>query len=140
MALHRTGRGAALLVLIALALASCGSPGALDDAAQDQIDEARSEAQAATEVAAALTTRLSRLENRLAAASEDRAEVAKQLDKISSRLEYSIAHFTKQVKALRSGSSEARANAEAALAEALQAARDLAVLERRFDYHLKQGG
>lgn len=132
---RRAGWGAAILVLV-IALAACGSTEPLDDAAQERIDAAESQAADAVAAVDSLTERLAEMEDELGGLTLERKQLAKQLDRISSRLDVQIAELKDQLRAARSSSSE---EAASALAAAQQAARNLAVLERRFDYHLKNG-
>ena len=133
---QRARRGAALLVL-AIALAACGSGEPLDNAAQDRIDAAEAQAADALEAVDSLTERLTEMEDELGDAALDRKQLDKQLDKLSKSLDAEIAALKEQLKDAKASNAEAAA---AALAAAQQAARNLSVLERRFDYHLKNGG
>lgn len=132
---RRAGWGAAILVLV-IALAACGSAESLDDAARERIDAAESQAADAVAAVDSLTERVSEMEDELGGLTLERKQLAKQLDRISSRLDVQIAELKDQLRAAKSSSSE---EAASALAAAQQAARNLAVLERRFDYHLKNG-
>jgi septal ring factor EnvC (AmiA/AmiB activator) len=132
---QRARRGAAVLVL-AIALAACGSAEPLDEAAQERIDAA--EAQAADALAAvdSLTERLTEMEDELGDVALDRKQVDKRLDKLSASLDAQIAALKEQLKNAKASNADAAASA---LAAAQQAARDLSVLEKRFNYHLKNG-
>lgn len=137
---HRAGRGAAALALVALALASCGGAETLGDAAQEQIDEAGSQATEALATVDSLTERVSVLEDELAGVTLERKRLSKRLDEMASALALQVERLEKKLAAANGSASAAAASAESALAAAREAARNLTVLEQRFDYHLKNGG
>lgn len=137
---HRAGRGAAALVLVALALASCGGAEPLGDAAQEQIDDAGSQATEALAAVDSLTERLSVLEDELAGVTLERKRLSEQLDEMASTLALQLKRLEKKLAAAKGSAAAAAASADSALAAAQEAARNLTVLERRFDYHLKNGG
>jgi uncharacterized protein (DUF3084 family) len=125
-------RRAWAVAVIAVVLAGCGGSNALDPAARRGL----ADAQAAADRAFA---RLSRLEHRVGALAgrvRERDARAESLAAKSDDLERSLERLGKAVDRLRSQSDGARERARAALATAESAARDLAVLTRRFDYHL----
>jgi methyl-accepting chemotaxis protein len=81
-----------------------------------------------------LEVRLEGLEDDLDAAGK----VGERVDKVSERLWASLGKLRKSLEEVRSGAGEAAANADAALVRAEQAARDLALLGNRYDYHLRR--
>jgi hypothetical protein len=125
---------AALVLGAALALASCGSgepPGATDD-------QARSLAADAAKAVDELTEETERLSGRIAELEDVKAISADRLDAVTERLWGSLSNLRSSLADLRGESDDALAQANQALAEAQQAVRDLAVLDSRLDYHLRQ--
>jgi TolA-binding protein len=127
--------GAALVLAVALLGAGCGSssPPATDDQARNLASDA---AQALTQLedqTKALADRVDELES-----SRDRGSA--DLDAVTERLWSSLAKLRASLSDLEGLTDDAAANASAALAEAQAAANDLAVLDSRLDYHLRQHG
>ena len=125
---------AAALVLAAGTFAGCARAPSLDPAAKERLDDAR---EAAAEAAAAVDD----LEDRIAALEDDlddAAGVKERVDRVAERLWGSLGKLRKSLDDVRSGASDAAATADAALSRAEQAARDLAVLGNRYDYHLRR--
>jgi uncharacterized protein YicC (UPF0701 family) len=126
----------ARVVIVAVAVAgllsACGEAG----------DDARVAADRALEQVDALEARVSDLEGALEAATEglDRARafegrISKGLDALGDRLERSMARIKENLSDVRTSASE---EAASALAQAQQVARDLEILEQRYDYHLRR--
>lgn len=131
-------RKAAAVVLAAGTFAGCARAQALDPAAQDRLDAARSDATEAMDAVEDLETRLEGLQDDLDEAAEASEEASEKVDKASERLWASLAKLRKTLEDARAGASDAAANADAALVRAEQAARDLAVLGSRYDSHLRR--
>ncbi len=125
---------AAALVLAAGTFAGCARAEALDPAAKERLDDARAAADEALEAVSVVEARIAGLEDDL----DDAARVSDRVDRVSERLWASLARLGKSLDDLRAGAGAAAASADAALARAEQAARDLAVLDNRYDYHLRR--
>ena len=125
---------AALVLLIALVCGAC--------AQADAPGEATSETAAAME---ALDERVATLETDLAAAQDDieagdeaGSRLATRIDHLADKLDRSLERLRDALDSVRSGSAEARDQAASALATAQSVASDLAVLEQRYEYHLRR--
>ena len=91
-------------------------------------------AEAAVDELSADVAVLTRRLNEAIAAND---KLAGRLDRVSETLWASIRRLRGELAAARSGSKEALAGVEGAVAEARSAARQLSVLEDRFEYHLR---
>ena len=121
------------VVAVAGVLSACGRA----------TDEARAAATRALDELSTLKERVTELE---AALEETAAEVhvarrietrfAKDLDALSARLDRSLDAIRSNLSEVRNSSSE---GVSTAVAGAQGVARDLEVLEERFNYHLRQG-
>lgn len=129
-----TMRRAAALVLAAGSLAGCARAQALDPAAKERLDDARATADEALDAVAGLEARLEIAEADL----EQAGRVSKRVDEVSERLWASLAKLRRSLDEVRAEAGDAGADADAALGRAEQAARDLALLENRYDYHLRR--
>ncbi len=130
------------LGLVALVLAAaCGGPEELGAAARDRLDaatgvaeDARAEARAAADRVADLSESFEELQ-----ADVDRGrKIAARVAELRERLQASIRDLRSGLADVRSTAGAGAASAEDALARASQVARDLAVLEERYDYHLRR--
>jgi chromosome segregation ATPase len=124
----------AAAVAVAGLLTACG---------REATDEARAAAARALDELSIVKERVSELEVALqeTAAEVDDARGAetrfsKDLDALSARLDRSLEKIKSGLSEVRSSSSE---GVSAAIAEVGGVARDLEVLEERFNYHLRQG-
>jgi hypothetical protein len=129
-----TMRRAAALVLAAGAFAGCARAQAHDPAEKERLDDARSTPAEAMDAVDDLEARVEELEGDLAAADR----VSERVDRVSERLWASLAKLRKSLDEARGAAGDAAANADAALGSAQQAARDLALLGNRYDYHLRR--
>ena len=126
-------RLAAVAVAVAGLLSACGRG----------TDEARAAAARALDELSSLKERVSELEVALEQTSSDldrargaETRFSKDLDAISARLDRSLEGIKSNLSEVRTSASE---GVSAAVAEARGLARDLEVLEERFNYHLRQG-
>jgi chromosome segregation ATPase len=134
------------LAPVALLLAvACGGPDDLAASARDEIEaaadaaaEAKKEASAASDRAEQLEMRLDDLSSQLDRASRARAKMVERLGALRERLWGSINSVRAGLGESRSASAAAAADAAEALSRAGKVARDLAVLEGRYDYHLRR--
>jgi chromosome segregation ATPase len=130
-------RAMALLVVVALTLGACAEGGG-DAAAQDAT--ARREARAATEATEALEERVAELEADLSETlgEGDLKDLKSSLRSLRQNLRGAIAGLRASLHDLKGEVSSASSSAASALSKAEGAARDLAVLEDRFNFHLKK--
>jgi hypothetical protein len=129
----------AVVVVVAL-LAAGGAWAWARAGAADGLGAAReaSARAAAAEVAAAeVSEDLAALERRLGAATEGNERLANRMERATEALWSSLRNLRGELAAARAGSKEALAGVGAAAAEAHAAAKQLSVLEDRFEYHLR---
>ena len=137
----KTSRGrAGALTLAALALISCGPAGSLDRSAERRLEGARATASEALERVDDLEARLAGLEGDLRASRREKRGSERALQRRSARLRDMVDGLRDSLRELREASGSIEENVAAALSVANSAARDLSVLTRRFDYHLRSGG
>jgi septal ring factor EnvC (AmiA/AmiB activator) len=132
-----------LVIVAALAgvLTACGSaPPETDARAASGLENARDTAQAASEDVADLTVRVVRLERRLLRAQSAHRKLKHVLARHEKSLAKSVSKLEATAKRLAKSSSAAAARADEAARVAAAAARDVTVLTRRFDYHLRHSG
>jgi hypothetical protein len=125
-----------------LSLAACGgvTPFSGDDEGPDPAEVAADDARAALEYAEDVGRELVELKGAFTA-SERRAErLARTSARRAERMDRALARLRDALDRLRQEATGAGGQAREALAAASGAARDLAVLTRRFDYHLRSGG
>lgn len=131
-------RALALVLFTAMAFAACG-----DEASgptQRDLDEARAAAAEATEAVERLEARVESLEDDLATAEEASSGLGKRLRAATKSLRASLGDIRASLGDVRSSASEAVADADAALGQVGVVARDLTVLEDRFNFHLRSHG
>jgi ABC-type transporter Mla subunit MlaD len=128
------------LIVAALLLSSCGVAGGVDEATKQGLEGARAEARRALARAGRLEDRLQGLAHDLKAARGDLAALQRRVGRRQERLDGAVSQLRSALRDLRQTSSEAVEGAAEALAAAGRATRDLSVLTRRFDYHLKSHG
>jgi predicted nucleic acid-binding Zn-ribbon protein len=140
-------KAAALAILVIVALAALGVTAWGSSRGSDVAAEAAqaAEAQADRLDAAlaeieALQERTRELETELAGIEESSGRAGSQLDRVSGRLWGSLDKLRRSVADAKSANSSAASDAASALANAGAALRDLAILENRFEYHLRQHG
>ena len=126
-------RLAAVVLLSSLTVAACGS-------GEADLEDARAEAQEALDGVDGLRARIDDLESELAEARSDGRKVSRRLDRFGERLEQSVARLDASLAELEDSVTSAGGNAQDALGAAGEAARDIAVLSKRLDYHLRKGG
>ena len=126
-------RGVAALCVVLLALAGCGS----EDRPATADDEAREQAAAAHAAVESLETRTQELEDRIAEVEDAGSRLEARLEKVSERLWKSLGKARSSVDEVRESSGSALSQVSSALAEARAAARELTILQNRFDYHLR---
>lgn len=134
---HVKRLAATLACVAALGSVSCGDgserpDGAVASASQEALDDALGSIEA-------LETRADQLEAEIDHLAADKESASKRLDVISDRLWQSLGKLRTSIRELGEESSAAADSAASALATAQQAAKDLAVLESRFEYHLSHG-
>ena len=127
------------LFFAALALVSCGR----DEPATEPTSAAAVEAQEAADEALASIANLEEqtadLTDELAELKADRKKLAERMWDISGNLRAAIAELKGSLGDIEGDVDGAAARASEALDEVGAAARELAVLENRFDYHLRRG-
>ncbi len=129
-------RAAVAVVLFALTLGACGD----DDqaAAPASQEDALAIAEEATEAVADLEQRADELAHDLDRMGAARRNLAEKFNRIHADLRDSIADLRGSLSDVTSDASSARESARQALAEIDSAMKRLAVLESRFDYHLRR--
>jgi hypothetical protein len=140
-AVNNAGRGGApaplglVALVVLLAGTSCG---------QAELADARRDASGALEQVQELEGRVAELESALRASDaqldglvSSKAEFDEELKRLGRRMGRGIERLRAAVKDARQQVSSAGENAVAAVARAAELARDLAVLENRYDYHLR---
>ena len=124
------GRALLLFVALVIALPACArteAPAPDDDAAA-----------ATAEALADLDERVATLEADLASLETARERAGNRLRKLSGRLKGALDRLRDSLAEVRATAGTSGDNAAAALATANSAARDLEVLEERYDYHLRR--
>ncbi|MGH2729345.1 MAG: hypothetical protein ACRDJI_01925 [Actinomycetota bacterium] len=122
--------GAALALAV---VAGCGR-GDLDSSTQERLDDAATGATRALD-------EVDTLESRVDALASSFADVRRDDDRIDEtvkKLRQTLRDLRASLKSVRSSAGSAASDAGAALAEAQELARDLAVLEQRYEYHLRR--
>jgi methyl-accepting chemotaxis protein len=133
-------RGLLTALVAVLALTACGrsQPSAAEP--PEGLDTVRAQTEAAVADVQELHTRVVRMERRLLRAQSAHRSLREDVRAKRSRLEDSVARLEKASAALREKASTASEATAAAAETAAAAARDLTVLTRRFDYHLRHPG
>jgi hypothetical protein len=126
---------AAAVLLVA---PSCGRPEPPEVSRAD-VDEAHTTASEAVERAAALERRIERVEGALAAARHRRDALKKKLRDVAGGLRSAIERVRVAVADARAAADDAAGEASSAIARVRRIARGLAVLESRYNYHLRNG-
>jgi hypothetical protein len=129
-----------MLAIALLAGVACGRAEPLDAAAQQSVDEAEAAAAEALDLAERLEVRVAGVESDILEARRARRALQRDLGREQRRLGDAVAKLRTALDDLRSESAAASEEGKSALAAATSAARDLAVLTRRFDYHLRSDG
>ena len=123
----------AAAVTVAVVLPACGTGSGSDESLVRKADDAMAAAERSLEAVGELEGEIAGLEDRLDDARRKGAALSGRLDKATQRLWDSLAR-------VRSSVDDASGSASSAVATAQSAARDIAVLTQRFDYHLRQSG
>lgn len=126
-------RGVAALCVALLALGACGS----EDPPSTADEQAREQAAAAEAAVETLQETTSELVERLEDLEADGARYETRLAAITERLWKSLGNVRSSLGDARDDSGSALSQVSSALAEARAAARELTILENRFDYHLR---
>lgn len=119
---------------MALAVLAACSRGELDSSMQERLEEATSDATRALDKVSGLESRVDGLSSSLDDLRRDGTRFGADVEK----LRESLSDLRSALRGVRSSSSSALSEASSALAVAQQAARDLAVLEQRYEYHLRR--
>ena len=127
-----------MALVAAFALGACGDEGS--GPTQEDLDEARAEATAATEAVEELEARLETLENELDDSTEATDRLTKQLRTATEKLRSSVGDLRGSLSEIRSIASGAAGDADSAVAQIGAVANDLSVLEDRFNFHLRSHG
>ena len=129
------------LALAAAMLSACGTLGEIGGPSEQELSNALDSAARAAARADELEVRIARLESRFASERRERAAVERRLERglerRSERFTEAVAKLRKSLDEVREAGRSLEADAANALSEARDAARALAVLTRRFDYHLR---
>jgi septal ring factor EnvC (AmiA/AmiB activator) len=133
-------RGLLAALVALLVLGSCGRAQPTEAEPAEGLDDVRAEIEASVADVAELHTRVVRLERRLLRAQSAHRRLRGDVRANRSRLEDSVAQLKKASEALGKKTSTAAEATAAAAETAATAARDLTVLTRRFDYHLRHPG
>ena len=131
---------AGALAAAALLSVSCGPAGALDRSAERRLEGARVDASEALERVDDLEARLGELGEELRSSRRGQDGLERALQRRGERFREVVATLRGSLKELREVSGSIEDDAAAALSVAHSTARDLSVLTRRFDYHLRSTG
>jgi hypothetical protein len=136
-------KAALALVFVALVVTACGRAESGDSRRlQAEADRARAEADEALQAVDAMKADLEALRADLEADAgrlrRQRERMTGRLDSVRERLWGALSSLRDTIAGLRHDSSAAVSEAASALDEARSAAKDLAVLESRYDYHLRR--
>jgi predicted nucleic acid-binding Zn-ribbon protein len=123
------------LLLCAALLPACG-----DAAADDSVSTTAEEMVATAETVADLADRLSALESDLADETDAREKMLASFDSLEGSVDRSIEKIRSALRELRSDLASGRGDIESALGQIGSLTRDLAVLDQRLDYHLRNHG
>jgi hypothetical protein len=127
-------------LLAAAALTACGRAEAIDPQAQQRLSSVQEDAETALADVAELHVRVVRAERRLLRAQAAHRKLRRSMGSDVRRLQKAVDALRATARELRRDSSRAADEAASAAQAAATAARDLTVLTRRFDYHLRHHG
>lgn len=140
----RPMKAAALAALVIVALAAlvvtAWGSGRTSEATEEVAEAQGRRLEAALVQIDGLQERTVELEAELTEVSQARHEARTQLEAVSERLWGSVATLRRALAKARSTGSSASSDAASALVNAGAALRELAILENRFEYHLRQEG
>jgi uncharacterized protein YoxC len=137
----KRARGFVLVILAlgTLVLPACGPGEETDEAERAAAEQAERLDEALGEIED-LKLRTQELEDELAVIEDDRQAKAADLDRVSERLWASLAKLRGALADAKASVDSASSEASSALANAGAAAREVTILENRFEYHLRQHG
>jgi hypothetical protein len=135
-----SGRRAGAAAVAAAALTACGQSPSVDSRAQQRLEEAQEVARTAADDVAELHVRVVRLERRLLGAQSAQRRWKRAAAANDKLLRKSVKAYRASVRELARTSSRAADRADEAARAAQGAARELTVLTRRFNYHLRHHG
>ena len=121
-------------------LTACGPLGDLGASSEADVHKARADAERALARAAELDDALADLQGELRLTRRRQASLEDRIERRSRRLRASVGKLRGALGDLREANASIDEEASRAIALADQAVRDLSVLTRRFDYHLRSGG
>ena len=124
------------LLFVALTLVNCGRDAPETDGATTETIEAAADALEAVDELEAQTDELAA---DIADLRSDRKALAARVGKISGKLRAALADLKTSLRDIEDDVDGATATAGDALARIGGVARDLEVMENRFDYHLREG-
>jgi chromosome segregation ATPase len=132
------GRAVALLPLLVVIATACGD-------SQGNLDQARSAAVRALERVERLEARLQAVDRELESVSNQSVRASRagqrlrdRLTATGQRLTAALTGIRESIGALTATAESTMGDASSALTEARRAARDLAILQQRYDYHLRR--
>lgn len=131
------------VLVVALAFVACGRDGSGEAEAQAAAAaeaEMRRQLDEALDAVAAVEEQLAELAERVEENERETKRTATKLGRIKDRLWSSLAKVRDSVDEAEGAGAAAASKAAGALDQAAAAVRDLAVLENRFDYHLRKHG
>ncbi len=138
------GKRRALGLALALILfVGCGRAEAVDEQARSELSDARAQAREALEAVGTLAQRVQELQSEVRTERKVRARLQTKLRDLSARMKKSLTNLEESLSAAQSAGSTAGSaldKAESALDKATSAAQDLAVMDKRLDYHLGNHG
>lgn len=126
--------------LVLIALVGCGRDGGGDAEAAENQAAAQRQLDEALEAVGLLEEQVTELQERVDEVEARDDKTSKRMETISQRLWSSLAKVRESVSAAEGAGVDAASKASSALDQAAVAVRDLAVLEKRFDYHLRTDG
>jgi uncharacterized lipoprotein YehR (DUF1307 family) len=132
--MYRATALAVVALALAVGLGACGSGGSVSPS------EAAARAGQALSGLHSLQAKVDALQARASAQNGVAKSLAARLDKLSHQLSASMDRFKASIVGIRSASDKAAQDAAGALSSAGSAARQIAVLTQRFDYHLRHSG
>ena len=121
-------------------LTACGPLGDLGASSEADAHEARADAERALARAAKLDDAVTNLQGKLRLTRRRQAFLEDRMQRRSERLSESLGKLRAALGDLREANAATGEEASRAIALADKATRDLSVLTRRFDYHLRSGG
>jgi outer membrane murein-binding lipoprotein Lpp len=130
---HSTMQRVIGAVVACALVAGCGR-GDLDTLTRERLDDAATGATQALDEVDALESRVDALASSFADDSRDDDRIDEKVKK----LRQTLRDLRASLKSVRSSAGSAASEAGSALAEAQELARDLAVLEQRYEYHLRR--